>query len=51
MLKDEIERPESRGNKSNFTGSLNTVELKLMRELTQRQSKQATSQYFGVISE
>jgi hypothetical protein len=37
IFKDKIERLESRGeNKSNFTGSRGTVDLKLMRELTRR---------------
>jgi hypothetical protein len=34
MLKDKIERLESRKKKSNFAGSRGTVELTLMRELT-----------------
>jgi hypothetical protein len=41
MLKDKIESIESRGEKSNFTGSRGTVELKLMRELTRRQCDQS----------
>jgi hypothetical protein len=41
MLKDKIESLESRGKKYNFTGSRGTMELKLMRELTRRQSNQS----------
>jgi hypothetical protein len=41
MLKDKIETLESREKKYSFTGFRGTVELKLMRELTRRQSKQS----------
>jgi hypothetical protein len=40
MLKDKIQRLESRGKKSNFIGSQGTLELKLMR-LTRRQNNQS----------
>jgi hypothetical protein len=40
MLKDKIDSNRE-GNKSNFTVSRGTVELKLMRELTRRQSDQS----------
>jgi hypothetical protein len=38
MLKDKIERLESRWKKSSFVGPRSTVELKLMKELTRSQS-------------
>jgi hypothetical protein len=42
MLKDKIERLESRGEKkSSFTGSRGTAELKLMRGPTCRQNSQS----------
>jgi hypothetical protein len=41
VLKDKIERMESRRKNSIFMGSRGTVELKLMRELTRRQSNQS----------
>jgi hypothetical protein len=41
MHKDKIERLESRGEKSSFTVSRGTVELKSMREMTHRQSSQS----------
>jgi polysaccharide deacetylase 2 family uncharacterized protein YibQ len=41
MLKNKIERLETREKKSNFTGSRATAELKLMRELTRGQSNQS----------
>jgi hypothetical protein len=41
MINDRTERLELRGNKSNFTGCQGTVELKLMRGPTWRQSKQS----------
>jgi hypothetical protein len=41
MLKDKIERLQSGRKKSYFSGSLGTVQLKLMRELTRRQSNQS----------
>jgi hypothetical protein len=41
MLQDKIERLESCGKEYNCTGSRGTVELKLMRELTRRQSNQS----------
>jgi hypothetical protein len=41
MLKDKIERLESRENKSNFTGSRGIVEKKLMRGPTRRLSNRS----------
>jgi hypothetical protein len=41
MLKDKIERPESRGKVIQFYWTLGTAELKLMRGPTRRKSKQS----------
>jgi hypothetical protein len=49
-LKDKIERLESQGKKkSNFTGFLDTAELKLMRGPTRRQSKQSKKVEIGKV--
>jgi hypothetical protein len=41
MLKNKVKRLESRGKKSNFTGSRGAVNMKLMRGPTRRQSNQS----------
>jgi hypothetical protein len=41
ILKDKIERLESRGKRIHFSGTLGTAVLKLVRGPTRRQSKQS----------